>query len=77
MKRILILLLCGLFALALVAGCGQKEQTQEGTAAGAPEEMADTTRMDSAAMDTSMDTTTMPDTGMTTDTTTPAQTGTE
>ncbi|MGD8922001.1 MAG: hypothetical protein PVH24_02050 [Candidatus Zixiibacteriota bacterium] len=76
MKRILILLLCGLFALALVAGCGQKEQTQEGTAAGAPEEMADSTRMDSAAMDTTMDTT-MPDTSMTTDSAAPAEMGTE
>jgi hypothetical protein len=53
MKRVLILILCVLFALSLLAGCGQKQEgtKTETTAAGKPEEMADSTRMDSAQME--------------------------
>ena len=52
MKKVLIVLLCAVFALALLAGCGQKkeaEPTDAASGAGHVEEMADSTRMDSAA----------------------------
>lgn len=54
MKKLLVLTACALFILGMVAGCGQKsetEGTQEVSAGGHAEEMADTTRMDSTAMD--------------------------
>jgi len=55
MKRFLIAFACGLLMLALLAGCGKKEETTHDTsAAGHPEEMADSTRMDSAAHDSTM-----------------------
>ena len=58
MKRILVVCLCLLFALSLLVGCGQKKETEQNTPAGQPEEMMDSTRMDSAAADTMpMDTT--------------------
>jgi len=53
MKRLGILVLIVLFAVALMSACGQKEgetpATQQETQA-KQAEMADTTRMDSAAM---------------------------
>jgi hypothetical protein len=51
MKKLVILTLCLLFALAMVAGCGQQEaeEAEDTSAVGAPEEVMDTTRMDSAA----------------------------
>jgi len=56
MKKLLILTLCLLFAASLMYGCGQQEAEQkaEPAAGGQPEEMADTTRMDSA-MDSAME----------------------
>lgn len=49
MKKLLLLAFCLLFALSLFAGCGQEKEGTEGkTAAGEPEEMMDTTRMDAA-----------------------------
>jgi hypothetical protein len=52
MKKLLILALCAIFALAIVIGCGEKKADDaDMTAGGHAEEMADTTRMDSAAMD--------------------------
>lgn len=55
MKRFLIVFACGLLMLALLGGCGKKEETTHDTsAAGHPEEMADSTRMDSAMHDTAM-----------------------
>jgi PBP1b-binding outer membrane lipoprotein LpoB len=49
MKKLLILALCLLFAVSLMYGCGKKEAEQKAEPAGGqPEEMADTTRMDSA-----------------------------
>jgi len=53
MKKILVLCFCLLFALSLVNGCGQKKEADTDTsAAGHPEEVMDSTRMDSAAADT-------------------------
>ncbi len=52
MKKFLIIALCLLFAASFVISCGEQEATQdeaETTAAGAAEEMADTTRLDSLA----------------------------
>ena len=58
MKKLLLLAFCILFAVSLIAGCGQEKEGTEGqTGAGEPEEMMDTTRMDAA--DT-MQTDTMP-----------------
>ena len=56
MKKLLTVLLC-LMLIGLFMGCGKKaEEEPQGTAAhGQAEEMADTTRMDSAMMDTTMD----------------------
>lgn len=49
MKKLFLLLLCSLFVLALV-GCGQKSEgeAEDTSAGGHVDEMADTTRMDSA-----------------------------
>jgi hypothetical protein len=49
MRRYLLVLLCALFVV-VVTGCGKdkNKETQPG-AAGQPEEMADSTRLDSAA----------------------------
>ena len=57
MKKLLVLLLCLAFGVAIMAGCGTKEEPAQTdtSAAGHPEEMADTTRMDSA-MEGTMDT---------------------
>ncbi|MFZ5981425.1 MAG: hypothetical protein ACOYVF_12430 [Candidatus Zixiibacteriota bacterium] len=59
MKKILVLCFCLLFALSLLNGCGQKKEAEPDTsAAGHPEEVMDSTRMDSAAMEvTPVDTT--------------------
>lgn len=52
MKKLLILALCAMFALALVVGCGEKKADDtDMTAGGHAEEMADQTRMDSAMVD--------------------------
>lgn len=50
MKKLLVLALCLLFAASLMYGCGKQETSDqaEPAAGGHPEEMADTTRMDSA-----------------------------
>jgi len=49
MKRHLTSFLCLLFILSLLLGCGQKEEAQESEpAVGQPEELADSTRLDSA-----------------------------
>jgi len=49
MKRYVTPFLCLSFVLALVLGCGQKEDSRESeSAVGQPEELADTTRLDSA-----------------------------
>ena len=49
MKKLLVLMLCLALGAAMLVGCGQKEGDTETTpAAGHPDEMADTTRMDSA-----------------------------
>jgi hypothetical protein len=46
----LISLLLALFVISLVVGCGKTEQTPaDDMAAGAPEEVKDTTRLDSVA----------------------------
>jgi hypothetical protein len=50
--------MCLLFSLALLVACGQKEEagpSEDTSGAGAPEEMMDTTRMDTA-VDTMVDT---------------------
>lgn len=66
MKRFLIAFACGLLLLALLAGCGKKEETTNDTsAAGHPEEMADSTRMDSAMHDSTIMDSTMMDSTMT------------
>jgi uncharacterized membrane protein affecting hemolysin expression len=67
MKRLGILILIVLFAVALLSACGQKEGETQATkqeTQSKQAEMMDTTRMDSAAMDTAgmMDTTNMTDT---------------
>ena len=52
MKKLLVLTLLLVFVLSLAIGCGQqKEEAGDTSAAGAPEEVMDTTRMDSAAVD--------------------------
>lgn len=52
MKKLLILALCAIFAMALVIGCGEKKADDtDMTAGGHAEEMADQTRMDSAMVD--------------------------
>ena len=50
MKKLLVLALCLLFAASFMYGCGKQEtgEDTEPAAGGHPEEMADTTRMDSA-----------------------------
>jgi len=50
MKKLLVLGLCLLFAASFMYGCGKQEtgEDTEPAASGHPEEMADTTRMDSA-----------------------------
>ena len=57
MRRYLLGLLCGLFVV-VVSGCG-KEKGKEAKpgAAGQPEEMADSTRLDSARTSDSYDST--------------------
>ncbi len=54
MKKIIVLFMCLLFALSCMYGCGKKEEAVQDTqpAVGTPEEVADTTRMDSAGVDT-------------------------
>lgn len=57
MKKMLALLCCLLLALAVIVGCSAKQEAEEQTgAAGKAEEVADETRMDSAAADTMIDT---------------------
>ena len=52
-KRFLTICFCLLFVLSLLSGCGQKKETPKDTSpAGQPEEMMDSTRMDSATVDT-------------------------
>ncbi|HUV31091.1 MAG TPA: hypothetical protein VMY05_08405 [Acidobacteriota bacterium] len=49
MKRLFVVFVCLLLAIAIIGGCSSQEESPEQTgAAGQPEEMADTTRMDSA-----------------------------
>ncbi len=50
MKKLLVLALCLLFAASFMFGCGTQEtgEDTEPAAGGQPEEMADTTRLDSA-----------------------------
>lgn len=51
MKKLLVLMFCFMVLVAYM-GCGQKaEEGNTDAAHGAAEEMADSTRMDSAAMD--------------------------
>ena len=55
MKRILALMLCMLLALAIIVSCSaEKEPAQQG-AGGHAEEAADSTRMDAATPDSTMD----------------------
>lgn len=58
MKRLMVLLCVGALGLALLIGCGQQKEAEmeDHGAAGAAEEMADTTRMDSAMADSMADT---------------------
>jgi len=50
MRKFTLLLVLLLFMASLVVSCGKKEETPaDNMAAGATEEMADTTRLDSAA----------------------------
>ena len=50
MKKFLVLALCLALGLTFLVGCGKKEAEQtEPAAGGHAEEMADSTRMDSAA----------------------------
>ena len=50
MKRVLIAMLCLLMAAALLNGCGEQQEAEpDASAAGAAEEVMDSTRMDSAA----------------------------
>lgn len=52
MKRLLAIFLCILFLVSLMSSCGKKEEAEQQTpAVGEPEEVADTTRMDSAMQD--------------------------
>lgn len=55
MKRLLVLLMCLALLTAFVVSCGEKEGAETDAAAGQPEEMADTTRMDSAMMEEGME----------------------
>jgi len=49
MKKFLLLTLVALFMISLLIGCGQEAETPaEDSGAGQPEEVADTTRLDSA-----------------------------
>ena len=53
MKRTAALFCCLLLALSIIAGCSAKEEpTPQPGAAGQPEEIADTTRMDTAPAET-------------------------
>jgi len=53
MKRFLVLLCVLALAFTLIAGCSSQEETPKETgAAGHPEEVADSTRLDSAVADT-------------------------
>ena len=63
MKQLLTLLCCMLLAFAIFAGCSSEQEGTEQGAAGQPEEMQDTTRME-AAPDTMMQDTMMEDTMM-------------
>jgi len=57
MRKYLLVLLCGLF-VAVVTGCGkEKSKEPQPGAAGQPEEMADSTRLDSAVTPDSYDST--------------------
>ena len=59
MRKFLIGFVCVFVIASMFLACGQKEESGEDhSAAGQPEEMADSTRMDSAAM---MDSTMVPD----------------
>lgn len=51
MRKLLATLFCLLLVASLLVSCGTKEKSEPTPAAGAPEEMADTTRMDSAMPD--------------------------
>ena len=61
MKRILTVCLCLLFVLSFLNGCGKKQEAETDTPAGQPEEIMDSTRMDSAAPDTLAVDTTVPE----------------
>jgi hypothetical protein len=57
MKKLLVVLLCSILVVAVIAGCGQQEESGEAedmSAGGHADEMADTTRMDEEMMDTTM-----------------------
>lgn len=57
MRKFLAIVLCGLFMMSLITSCGQKEEAGQQTetpAAGQPEELADTTRLDSAVVDSAV-----------------------
>lgn len=58
MKRLMVLLCVGALGLALLIGCGQQKEaeSEDHGAAGMAEEVADTTRMDSAMADSMADT---------------------
>ncbi|MBU0983423.1 MAG: hypothetical protein KKA42_06105 [candidate division Zixibacteria bacterium] len=51
MKKVLLLGLCLALGLTFLVGCGEQEAEQEPAAGGHVEEMADSTRMDSALVD--------------------------
>ena len=56
MKKLTLLAVLLLLGLALVVSCGQKvEEADDTSAAGQPEEVMDTTRMDSATVDSTVD----------------------
>jgi hypothetical protein len=48
MSRILSILVCGLLSAAVLAGCSEKKDKPRPGAAGHAEEIADSTRLDSA-----------------------------
>ena len=50
MSRIISILLCGLLLAAMLPGCSKKKDQPRPGAAGHAEEMADSTRLDSAFM---------------------------
>ena len=54
MKKLLAIVMCLALGTMFLVGCGKKEGTKTNSAAGQPEEMADTTRMDSAMMNDTM-----------------------